>query len=62
MLIFVELPEADETFQFDLENSAMIAQLQSELEDENSFSPERQNLYLIGILLDSPQGFINSQT
>ena len=62
MLIFVELPEADETFQFGLENSAMIAQLQSELEDENSFSPERQNLYLIGILLDSPQGFINSQT
>ena len=62
MLIFVELPEADETFQFDLEDSAMIAQLKSELEDEIPFSPERQNLYLIGILLDSPQGFTNSQT
>ena len=53
MLISVELPEADETFQFDLGDSATIAQLKSELEDETSFSPERQNLYFVGILLDS---------
>ena len=53
MLISVELPEADETFQFDLEDSATIAQLKSELEEETSFSPERQNLYFVGIFLDS---------
>ena len=53
MLISVELPEADETFQFDLEDSATLAQLKSELEDETSFSPERQNLYFVGIFLDS---------
>ena len=53
MLIFVELPEAEETFQFDLEDSATIAQLKSELEEETSFSPERQNLYFVGIFLDS---------
>ena len=51
MLIFVELPEADETFQFDLKDSATIALLKSELEEETSFSPERQNLYFVGILL-----------
>ena len=62
MLIVVELPEAEETFQFDLEDSATIAQLKSELEDEIPFSPEKQNLYLIGLLLDSQQGFTNSQT
>ena len=62
MLIFVELPEADKTFQFDLEYFAMTAQLKSESEDETSFSHKRQNLYLIGILLDSSQGFTNSQT
>ena len=53
MLIVVELPEAEETFQFDLEDSATIAKLKSELEDETSFSPERQNLYFVGIFLDS---------
>ena len=36
MLIVVELPEVEETFQF-----------KSELEDETSFSPERQNLYFV---------------
>ena len=53
MLIIVKLPEAEEKFQFDLEDSATIAQLKSELEDETSFSPERQNLYFVGIFLDS---------
>ena len=36
MLIVVKLPEVEETFQF-----------KSELEDETSFSPERQNLYFV---------------
>ena len=53
MLVSVELPSANETFQFDLEDSATILELKSELEEETDFSPERQNLYFVGILLDS---------
>ena len=34
MLVSVELPSADETFQFDLEDSATILELKSELEEE----------------------------
>ena len=52
MLILVELPEGEETFQFDLEDSAMIAQLKSELEGETSFSSERQHLTFAGIFLE----------
>ena len=35
MLIVVEFPEVQETFQFDLEDSATIAQLKSELDEQN---------------------------
>ena len=59
MLIVVELPEVEETFQFDLEDSATIAQLKSELEDETSFSPERQNLYF-SVVFWKINDFINT--
>ena len=54
MLIIVKLPEAEEKFQFDLEDSATIAQLKSELEDETSFSPKATPLlcgYFLGLKL-----------
>ena len=53
MIISVELPLADETFSFELKDTDTILNLKLELEDETDFPPDRQNLYFMGVLLDS---------
>ena len=53
MLISVELPLADETFSFELKDTDTILNLKLELEDETDFPPDRQNLYFLGVHLDS---------
>ena len=54
MFISVRLPLSEEPFEFDdLEDSATVLDLKLELEEEICFPPDRQSLYLSGILLDS---------